>query len=1162
MGPTGPGGGGEVGDGAVGTDGITISGDGSDGSPLAVIPAGLANQVAVASDATIEGDGTMGSPLAVVPVALSGQVPVATDGVTVTGNGTTGSPLVATAGTVFTDGVTITGDGSEGDPLVAPGAGDSLVLVADDYAFVEDTIGNFDLFDNDEPVGEWTVHAFLVPSATLGEPPIEHFPSEASVLVAGHGTIVIRADGTGTWTPSQNVHGAIPDIVIVGRGPLGALRHSTLSITVTPVNDPPIARDINGVSIFDPVEETLTDVTIDLYGAISDPDGDAATLSLIDGAPVVYAAPIDLDGAVLTIDEDTGLGVLVLDADRTDPITFTYTCTDGTLTATGNVEILVAEVQNLPMISPVSPHNPSNIQHEERFNFFQTMLQEFGPLWPNIGPPDVEGNLTLVTIPPYGTGQGAFVLTTQEPWLYNRPRGAYLMWKATGNPEYRDVAIAWIETYFAAMGPNGTWTVGTVDPQDAKYKYPENADFYYELTEARDGPGQGSTVFYGSAESLTTAMDTSFAPEYDANSDELWTERNCAYALRAKMRRFYRSGGDEDILVDEATPYVEMILEMSLATGAPLHGHNKHEGSATLTPISSPWMCGILMEDMLQFYRHTRRQDVLEWMYNYGLWVVDEALYVADHTEEPEFAGLEDLRIPAYLAGTGVQFPEGTAADMRHARDVGVVLDKAAWAGEQLSEDVTALIAARDELWQAALVDDAYWTRNTPLYVWKRVNPPRSWMWMWGHFYALIYDTGAAPPIAPVILEAGSISGSTQQGATLTFTPPEFRGTPSPTHSWIWQLAGVDIVGTEDALTYDTADVGATTVHGVLTNEAGTVEYDSNIITVVPAGAPEISVQPVSDAAAEGDTVLFTCTFTGIPDPTAVAQLDTGGGFVTTATGTLDHDTVGDDVTATWESDPLVALDDGTLFRFLIDNGVGAPVPSDEVTISVISQQPAVATAGSTQHVLVTETAGVAGFLNWTWCGWIYVDTTANNASIIEVEGVASRRAIIQLRNGVAELTIGDSNTGGGTGWATPPPNDTWLWMTFRGPASHPGVFTATYRAQGDATTHTMTRANGIEDSVTPLMFRIGGGDAPGCAVRAQHWRVYDERFSDQQCIDEQFNYDPTEGVSGTAPVFFIVAQDAGGGTLQLVDASGNGASIINTGGVYSAAGPLTGSIS
>lgn len=1205
---------------AVETDGVTITGDGTEGDPLVGVaeevevdgttvtgtglegdPLVAVRQTTIVDGTSITGTGVTGSPLVAPPRAvvvdgttvtgsgLTGNALVAVrqttivDGTTITGTGVTGSPLVAARQEVFTDGETITGDGSEGDPLVVIGGGggavvtdgvtitgdgtegdplvvvspDVLILVNDVFSVVEDVPEDFDLFANDEPEGEWSVLDIRVPNVVEGGAPAIHAASDAAISVPGHGTIVVNEDGTGTITPLLNVHGAWPSMVVVSRGPSSSLRYSTVSITVTPVNDAPVARDIAGISIFDPVEETLTDVVIDLYGAISDPDGDAVELTLINAGAVVYDTPIDLDGATLTIDEETGLGTIVMDEGRETPVTFTYTCSDGSLTSTGDVEIIIAQVQNRPMVSPVAPFNAASQVDEERLAFFQTYMQSYGPLWPNIGPPDEGGNLTLVTMPPYSAGQGAYVLTTQEPWLYNRCRVAYLMWRATGNPDYRDVAIEWIELYFAGMGPSGTWVVGTVDPQDAKYKYPENADFYRELTADRDG-NSGSTVYFGNASALYAAMATSAVPEYDAGSDELFTERNQAYGLRAEMREFYRSGGDEDILA-EATVRVDLILEMSEASGAPLHGHNKHEGSAITTPISSPWMTGILMEDMLQYYRHTRREDVLAWIYNYGLWVIDEALYVADHNEEPEFAGLEGLRIPAYLAGTGVQFPEGTAADMRHCRDVGVVMDKARWAGEQLEEDVTAITAARDELRLGALVDDAYWTRETPLYAWKRVNPSRSHAWMFAHYYALLYDTGTAPPIAPAVIEEGSISGSTQQGSTLTYTPGEYSGTPSPTETWVWQLAGEDITGTENDLTFDSVDVGATTVHVTVANDGGTVEYDTNTITVVPAGAPEWTEQPTAQSVAEDDELVFSGVVVGIPAPTVIAQYNDGGGWATATGGTLDDTTDGNEVTVTWTVDEAGAELDGYDFRFLADNDVGDPVPSDEVGISIVAEQPAMVTTAAAQYVRVNVGAGGAGTLNATWMGWLKVVTPANLGSVLRAECNAGRSVdLLCLNGGSQELSIGDSQTGVGTGWATPFPTNTWCWVTVQTPTTHPGTFRATYRAAGSDTTYVMTRANGIEDTPTIQSFLIGGGSGAGATVHAQHVRAFNSRLTDQQCIDMRDVFDPTSG----SPVFFVVATDGGGGALAVTDLSGNAVDVDIVGATLTTSGPVTGSVS
>lgn len=1055
-------------------------------------------------------------------------------------------------GPVVVDGITVTGTGVEGDPLVAPGAGDSLVLVADTLNVVEDTPTAFDLFANDLPLGEWEVHGFRVPSATVGEPPVEHYPSATAVSIAGYGSIVIGIDGVGTYTPAVNAHGAVPSLLVVGRGPLGALRYSTLAITVTPVNDPPTARDVAGVSIDN--EGILSTATVDLWGAISDPDGDAVTLTLINGAAVVYDAPIALTGGTMTIDGLTGLATITPTPGRVDPIGATYTCSDGTLTSEGAITVIIAEVVNSTMYSPIAPSNPGNVQDAQRVAFGPTLLQEYGPEWPNIGPPDEEGNATVVTVPPYSSGQGLYDLANREPWLYNRVRTAYLFYVATQDVGYRDVAIEWAELYMANVvisGGNGTFTIiGNTggDAQDVKYLYGEIALIYQKLT--------GSTVYYPQAIALHNQALISFPAAYNASSAELWTERNAGYRLANNLAAYYASGGTQ-IYLDTATELVDLILDMSLASGAPLHQKNKHEGDADTTDITSPWMSALLVEYMLQYFRITRSVPVQQWIYDYCVFVVEHGLYLADHNEEPEFAGLAGLRIPAYLFGVVTQYAEGTAADVRHSRDTASMLNKGVWAGTELALNTAALELARDELFAAALVDDAYWTRLTPFYPHHRFNPARSSGWLWGTYYALIYDTGAAPPISPVLLVEGVISGSTQQGQTLTYTPGVYGGTPAPTETWVWQLAGVNIVGTENDLAYATAAIGATTVHVTLTNEAGAVVFDTNAITVVPAGAPEITVQPTGEAGEVAAQVVFTCSFTGDPTPTAVVQLDTGGGFVTTATGTLVHDTVGLTTTATWTTPALTAPDDGTLVRFRVNNGVGGNIDSTSAALSVISQQVAVRVAGITASVSVAAAVGTAGFLDWTWCGWLYLETAANLAYVMTFEGVAGRQALLADENGTMELSIGDSNTGVGTGWVTPPPQDTWLWVTFRGPAAWPGVFTATYRAQGDGTTHTMTRANGIENSVLPLTHILGGGGGAGSTVLGQHMRAFNARLSDQACIDEQFNYVPTAG----APAFFVVAQDNGVGGVTVVDLSGNAATVTVTNGTLSASGPLTGSI-
>lgn len=1066
-----------------------------------------------------------------------------------------GSGLAAPAGSLYLrdNGLlyTKTGPDDTAWTLVAGGSEDVVTIVNDTFTTAEDTPAVIDLFAND--TGTWSVIDFRFPNPDPTSPPLTYGPSSTAVTIAGAGTIYIESDGTGLFTPAHNFNGAVPLMTVVAMGTGGIVRASTLAGTVTAVNDPPTARDVSGVSISgDPT-------TVDLFGAVSDVDGQSVTITHIGATPIVYNTPMSLTGGTITINNTTGFAVVTPADGRTDPITATYTASDGSLTSIGTITILIADPLNLPMISPVAPHNPANAHDAARVAFAPVGLQQYGALWPYLGPPDGEGNLSIVTIPPYSAGQGLFTLVDKEPWLYNCVRWCYLVWLATGDTTYRDVAIQWTVLYFANVvvdsNGRGTFTISGATggtPDDVKYLYGENGYIYKQLT--------GSSVYYPQAVALAEQAYVGFPPEYNANNASLWTERHWAMAMRCQMHAFYATGGDTTYL-DRATEYVQLLFDMSEATGAPEHTKTKHEGDADLTNITSAWMGALAVEEMVQYYRHTRDVNVLDWIYNYCVYVLDHGAYVADHTEEPEFAGMEGKRIIAYLFGTSVQFPEGTGADSRHSRDCASMFDKGVWAGTLRGYNTTGLATIRDELFDVALVDDDYWTRNSPFYPHRRFLPPRSKGWLWATFYALLYDLGSAPPIAPVSLSHGSISGSTQQGATLTFTPGTQRGTPTPDVHWVWQLAGVDITGTEDDLTYATAATGATRVAVTISNDAGTVSYNTNVITVVPAGAPEITVQPSAVAVLDGDDGVFTCSFTGIPDPTAVIQLNTGSGWTTTGRGSLDHNTVSGTTTATW-TETFTSSDNGTLVRFHVSNGVGGAVDSDSAVISITSVQPAAVVSGLSAIVTITAALGTAGYVGFTWGGWIYMETKANNAQVTIFDGVAGRWAGLAHQNGGSQdLGIADSSAGTGPSWTTPPPLNQWLWITFRGVTAYPGTFTATYRVQGSSTTYTLTRANGIDAGSIPITATYfgGSGGGAGSTLRFQHPRGYNRRFTDQECIDEQFVIDPD---NSNNPVYFGVARDDGGGGLEVVDASANAVSISVTNGTLSVDGPLTGTVS
>jgi trimeric autotransporter adhesin len=205
----------------VATDGVTLTGDGTPTSPLAVVP----DTVAVATDGvTITGNGTTASPLAAHSVA------VATDGVTLSGNGLTATPLAVVAHSVAiaTTGASLTGNGTTASPLaVAPNTvpvATNTTLsgngtTASPLAVVPGSLAvstNNTLSGNGTTSSPLGVVADTVAVAADGVT-ITGNGTTASPLTAMNGTVAVAVDGvtlSGTGTTGSPLH-VLPDSVTV-----------------------------------------------------------------------------------------------------------------------------------------------------------------------------------------------------------------------------------------------------------------------------------------------------------------------------------------------------------------------------------------------------------------------------------------------------------------------------------------------------------------------------------------------------------------------------------------------------------------------------------------------------------------------------------------------------------------------------------------------------------------------------------------------------------------------------------------------------------------------------------------------------------------------------------------------------------------------------------
>lgn len=148
--------------------------------------------------------------------------------------------------------------------------------------------------------------------------------------------------------------------------------------------------------------------------------------------------------------------------------------------------------------------------------------------------------------------------------------------------------------------------------------------------------------------------------------------------------------------------------------------------------------------------------------------------------------------------------------------------------------------------------------------------------------------TSGPPPadVAPVNTVAPAISGTAEQGQTLTASAGTWTGSPAPAFAYLWRRGGTAIAGAT-GVTYVLlpADVGAAiTVTVTATNAAGSAAATSAATAPVTApgtGGPALAALPVAPAARWHPHVSAVTTsggrVTAATDIMALADLAEGG---------------------------------------------------------------------------------------------------------------------------------------------------------------------------------------------------------------------------------------------------------------------------------------------
>src|SRR5690554_5811798 len=208
-------------------------------------------------------------------------------------------------------------------------------------------------------------------------------------MTAQGGTISIATDGTYTYTPALNFTGTDSVDYTITDGSLTDT--ATLTITVSPVNDAPVAVD-DAISI---AEDTVFTSTVSLLANDSDVDSSftavAGTYTTAQGGTIVIAA----DGQYVYTPKANFNGTDTVD----------YTITDGSLTDTGTLTIVVTPVND----APVAMNDAISIVEDTIFTSTVSLLANDS---------DVDSSFTAVS-GTYTTAQGGTIsIATDGSYVY------------------------------------------------------------------------------------------------------------------------------------------------------------------------------------------------------------------------------------------------------------------------------------------------------------------------------------------------------------------------------------------------------------------------------------------------------------------------------------------------------------------------------------------------------------------------------------------------------------------------------------------------------------------------------------------------------------------------------------------------------------------------
>ncbi len=179
------------------------------------------------------------------------------------------------------------------------------------------------------------------------------FTLGAPYTIAGVGDVTVNADGSYMFAPAPDYIGPVPVITYTLIDGNGGSDTSTLTLTMVPVNDPPVDPD----DVNDVIEDTplLVDAAAGLLAGAADVDGDSSAITGYEIAGYIGTQPIDVPVAIPDVGEITingdGSYIFTPAANYVGPIpVVTYTLADGNGgTDTSTLTLAMQGVNDVPV---------------------------------------------------------------------------------------------------------------------------------------------------------------------------------------------------------------------------------------------------------------------------------------------------------------------------------------------------------------------------------------------------------------------------------------------------------------------------------------------------------------------------------------------------------------------------------------------------------------------------------------------------------------------------------------------------------------------------------------------------------------------------------------------------------------------------------------------